>query len=124
MLQLISSAALLLIALGYISRRNQRRHILMMSAAFAIDISLLLFIELSRDATASVLKASSGLIWFHVTVSAFMLVLYFVQIVLGLRLLAGGARLRGTHRRIGWAFIAARLTNYGTGFFVADHLSK
>jgi hypothetical protein len=123
MLYGISTFVLLLIALGWKFRHQAVLHIALMSVAFCIDLALLLYIELSRHAIAhvsnSVLTAQSdNLLYFHVTVSVLTLVLYIVQITSGIKLFKGWSPSRQFHQRAAMLFIACRLLNYVTSFFI------
>jgi uncharacterized membrane protein YozB (DUF420 family) len=123
MLYGISTLVLLLIALGWKFRRQAKLHIAIMSVAFLIDLALLLYIEISRHAIAhvstSVMTAQSdSLLYFHVTVSALTLVLYIVQISSGIKLFKGLAPSSKFHQRAAMLFVACRLLNYATSFFI------
>lgn len=123
MLYGISTFVLLLIALGWKFRRQAGLHIVIMSIAFIIDFALLLYIELNRHAIAhvshSIMTAQSdSLLYFHVTVSALTLVLYIVQITSGIKLFKGWVPSRKFHQRSAMLFIACRLLNYATSFFI------
>jgi uncharacterized membrane protein YozB (DUF420 family) len=113
-----ATLALLLIGAAIFFRRNRRLHVPMIAAAFAIDLALVLYVELSKHAVGSVLHHGGTLLWFHAIVSAIMFILYLVQMRLGLRLLRGNHLTRRAHRRIGVAFVALRLVNYITSFMV------
>ncbi len=127
MLIAISTLAVLLILVGWKFKKQRAVHIPLMSLAFLIDFGLLLYIELSRQAIATLQKnistgADEGLLYFHVMVSAFMLVLYFVQIGTGIRLAKGREVSRVFHKNAGLLFLACRLLNYVTSFFVVSKL--
>ncbi len=120
---MVSSIAVLLIALGWKFKKRAEIHIPLMASAFVLDLSLLLYIEFTRHAIETLQKdittaTHEGLLYFHVMVSAIMLILYFVQIGTGIRLAKGNAVSRVFHKNAAIAFVACRLLNYVTSFFV------
>lgn len=127
MLIAISTLAVLLILVGWKYRKQRAIHIPAMSLAFLVDLGLLLYIETSRQAIATLQKnmstgADAQLLYFHVAVSAIMLILYCVQIGTGIRLAKGRAVSRIFHEKAGKLFLACRLLNYITSFFVVSSL--
>lgn len=125
MLFAISTLVLLLIALGWRFRNEPKRHIPCMAAAFAIDFGLLLYIEITRHAVETLGKtiktpSHGGLLFFHVSVSALMLILYFVQIGTGIALARKLPVNRSFHRQAAYLFVTCRLLNYVTSFFVGS----
>lgn len=127
MLIAISTLAVLLILVGWKYKTHRTVHIPAMSLAFLIDLGLLLYIELNRQAIATLQKnmssgADEALLYFHVAVSAIMLILYFVQIGTGIRLAKGREVSRVFHRNAAMGFLACRLLNYVTSFFVVSNL--
>ncbi|WP_373533133.1 hypothetical protein [Vampirovibrio sp.] len=124
MLIVVSTVAVLLIFAGWKFRKRAEVHIPLMVSAFVIDFSLLLYIEWTRHAIETLqtdvsTAASEWLLYFHVLVSAIMLVLYWVQIGTGIRLAKGKEVSRIFHKNAAYAFLAFRLLNYVTSFFVA-----
>lgn len=123
MLIAVSTLVVFLIFLGWKFRKRAEIHIPLMASAFVLDLGLLLYIEFTRHAIETirvdiVSAADEKLLYFHVLVSAIMLVLYFIQIGTGIRLARGHAVSRAFHRNSGYAFILCRLLNYVTSFFV------
>ncbi len=123
MLYGVSTVAILLIALGWKFRRRAKWHMAFMGAAFCVDFALLLYIELSRHAIAHVGRSmmtaqADYLLYFHVSVSALTLVLYLMQIRSGIKLFKGWEPGRQFHQRAGLLFVACRLLNYATSFFI------
>jgi uncharacterized membrane protein YozB (DUF420 family) len=124
MLIAVSTLVLIIIATGFTFRHQRKTHIPCMLTAFAIDLGLVLYIELTRHAIKSVSQAVQhplphGLLLFHVTMSVFVLILYVVMLSLGVQLLKGQETKRISHRNLGYTFILCRLANYATSFFVA-----
>src|SRR4051812_28984319 len=118
MLHIISSLVVLLVALGLCFRRRPSWHLKFMVGAFLLDVALVLYIELTRQAVETVAARVRPLLWFHAAVSLGVLVCYVVMIVLGRRLLNGRKASRGTHRNLGIAFCVLRGLNYVTSFMV------
>ena len=115
----VSTIALALIALGLLMlRRSPKAHVACMLGAFALDVALVLYIELTRGAIEQAVKVPPALMSFHIAVSVATLVLYVVQIWLGAKLLKGQQASRATHKWCGIAFLVCRLANYVTSFMV------
>lgn len=96
-----------------------------MSTAFLIDLSLVLIIELQRQAIENVIVSKSAFVWFHVTISTLVLVLYLVLAITGSKMskIAQGpalaaSRLYKTHKITSLFFIIFRLTNFFTSLFM------
>lgn len=120
----LSLAACGLIAWGLLVRGDRRRHRALMGSAFAVDLGLVLWIEFTRGAVATSLALEDRpvpgpLLAFHIAVSTVTLVLYGIQLASGTRLFAGRELSRTMHRRCGWMFVAFRLTNLATSFWIA-----
>ena len=121
MLSFCSTLILLLIFFGLIQRHNRRIHVPVMLTAFAADVLLVLVIEISRHAVEKAIShTDDSLLMFHVIVSTLTLLLYAMLTFLGFRVLRhndGQALI--WHRKLAYAFILCRLTNYVTSFWVA-----
>jgi uncharacterized membrane protein YozB (DUF420 family) len=118
MLHAISTVVLLLIAAGVSYRRQTRIHLRLMLAAFALDVSLVVYIETTRHAVEKVAHHTGMLLWFHVIVSVAVLIAYVAQIQLGRRILKGFVASRGLHIKLGLTFCTLRLLNYITSFII------
>ncbi len=124
MLVAISTIVLLLIGLGLAQRHQPRVHMPLMILAFVMDLGLVLYIEWSRHAVETLAEGlktpfSHQFLLFHVSVSALTLLLYVALIASGASLFRGRALSRPVHRGLAFAFIACRLTNYVTSFWMA-----
>ena len=117
MLNILSTLVLFIIAYGVIKRNDRKVHIPVMTAAFLIDLGLVLYIELNRGAVEQAIDGVEGLLLFHIIVSALVLVLYIALTVIGVKLLKNPAMMK-LHRNLAAAFIICRLTNYVTSFFI------
>ncbi|MEZ5284154.1 MAG: chemotaxis protein CheW [Vicinamibacterales bacterium] len=119
MLHLISTFVMGLIGAGFVSRRRRPElHVQLMTAAFVLDVLLVLYIEATRHAVETVAAATTPLIWFHATVSLLVLGGYAAQWQLGRRMRAGLVTSRRLHAFIGIAFVSLRSLNYVTSFLV------
>lgn len=117
-LHVVSTAVLGILALGFMSRPHPRRHRALMLAAFAIDLGLVLYIEITRGAVERVVAGVPALLAFHVAISTAVLLCYAGMITLGSRLFAGRFELKLWHRNLGLTFVVLRALNYVTSFLV------
>lgn len=120
-LHAVSTLAVILALAGLANRSRPRVHIPLMLSAFAVDMSLVLYIEHNRRVIGMVAGTAGqmdAVLQIHVALSVAAVILYLVQIVLGLCLRLGREPLRAWHRRAGWTFLACRLGNYITSFLV------
>jgi uncharacterized membrane protein YozB (DUF420 family) len=129
MLIAVSTLAVALIALGWKFRRRAKPHMALMGAAFLVDFCLLLYIEITRHAINTLNTdihsnpASHGLLFFHVSMSLVMLVLYIAQIASGIALYkTNSPAKRRFHAVCGLLFVVCRLANYITSYFVVASL--
>jgi hypothetical protein len=114
-----STLSLILIALGLWRRAHRRQHIILMSSAFAIDLGLVLVIEISLHAVERIVAHQvEAFTVFHAAISLGLLILYIVMALLGVGIIKNKPNARATHRKVGVAFITFRLANYVTSFFV------
>ncbi|MBL9169400.1 MAG: hypothetical protein JNN07_16795 [Verrucomicrobiales bacterium] len=118
MLHWLSTVVLLLILAGVYSRKKPKIHLRYMLAAFVLDVSLVLYIEITRHAVEKVAHHTGLLLWFHVLVSVAVLTAYVAQIQLGRRIMNGFIASRQTHIRLGLTFCTLRLVNYITSFMI------
>lgn len=116
-LKIISIVACLLLAAGYANRRKKRVHIPLMLSAFAVDMGLVLYIELTRHAIETARTTTSGLMIFHIAISVGVVLLYLWQIYSGTRRARG--KPAASHGITGVALLVTRLGNLVTSFMVA-----
>lgn len=122
-LHVLSTLVVALVAGGVLTRSRTAVHMRFMTAAFVIDLGLVLYIEATRHAVERVAGPAGSLIWFHAAVSTSVLLLYVAQLTLGRRMLAGRTSARGLHAALGVTFCLFRLTNYATAFMVSAALA-
>lgn len=115
-LELLSIFVCGLLVFGYLNRRTPRIHIPSMAIAFLIDMTIVVYIEVTRDAVASAKKRMGALMIVHILLSLTVLVLYFGQIITGLRKVKG--RPSRWHGQAALWFLAARFGNLITSFMV------
>lgn len=104
MTHIASTMVLFLIAAGIYFRRRPQWHFRLMVSAFLIDLSIVVYLEATRQAVKKVTSQGSGLLWFHVAVSVLVLVAYVIQIMLGSKLLSGVVIKRQPHLMMGISF--------------------
>lgn len=126
--QVLSTAVVLLIAVGLRYRHRPAIHMPLMKLCFAVDVLNVVLIEVSgallrgKSAVRKSVEATtggegSGLLVFHVVVSVATLVGYAVALTTGRRLYRTG-RGRRLHRTNAYIFVVLRLANYVTSFMV------
>ncbi len=120
---LFSTLILGIIILGLVYRHQPKKHVPLMLTAFALDVALVLYIELSRDAIHTFSESlrtpfEHQLLLFHIAVSVLTLVLYVVLTATGFKVLKGRGELLKLHRNLAGLFVLARLVNYATSFWV------
>ncbi len=121
MLHLLSTAVLVLIGAGLYYRRRTRLHLGLMVMALAVDLGLVLYIEITRSAVETVRTAPLGpVLTFHIVASVLVLIIYLVQVGLGIRKLRSGTSSHLAHRYLGMAFVVLRVANYATSYMIAS----
>lgn len=107
----IAALAWLCLALGYAARKDRRKHIPLMLTGILLDILLVLYLQLAREAIQT--AASFELGWMpqvHIGFSSIALLLYFPVLYCGVQLWRGKAseKLRSLHIRLGITALMAR----------------
>lgn len=115
----------ILILVGVGVRRRRTLHVFWMRACFVLDLALLAAVEfLGESAVMEAARRVSDapedptMTLVHVTFAVGGLLAWILQLRLGSRILAGHEIARATHIRVGLAFLALRLGNVVTAFFV------
>ena len=93
-------------------------HYPLMLTAFALDIGMVLYIELAREAIKTATSGPPPLLMFHILISCLVIVCYLVQFYLGWRLYTGKSTSSRAHLATGILFCVLRLTNYVTSFMI------
>ncbi|MBI4717261.1 MAG: hypothetical protein HY763_05615 [Planctomycetes bacterium] len=115
-LKLISVLVCIALVVGYTLRRRPRVHIPLMLTAFVVDLALVLYLEITRDAIGIARQHLGPLMIVHIAISVAVLALYVGQIATGLRKVRG--RPSAWHGRAGLVLLVARLANLVTSFLV------
>jgi uncharacterized membrane protein YozB (DUF420 family) len=119
LMQLQSICIVLLMALGIFYSRRRQLHVRIMSVAMVWDVLLILQIELSRSAILKASKAMNNALALnvHVSIAVTTVLLYVAMVYTGRKLLAGEAKLRQRHRRLGWTTMLMRILTLLTSFW-------
>ncbi len=100
----LASVAWILLAIGYCRRRNKAQHVPLMLTGITLDITLVLYLQFTREAIQTALSFSLTP-WqqIHIGFSTAALLLYFPILYLGFRLQGGNCdvSLRQLHIRLG-----------------------
>ena len=116
-IRLLSVLVFVLLVCGVLARRRKRMHIPLMIIAMAIDVGLVLYLELTRAVVETVVREPmSVLMYVHILLSVIVLVLYGVQIRTGIANARG--RRSPTHAKTMPWLLLMRLGNLITSFFV------
>lgn len=119
MLHVVSSVVIVILGAGLWARTSHPSwHRPFMTAAFLLDLALVIYIEATRHAVETAVGRGTWWIWFHAAVSTLVLAAYVLQFALGSRLRSGAVTPRSAHIAVGTALVALRLTNYVTSFLV------
>ncbi|OVE80464.1 hypothetical protein BVY02_00040 [bacterium J17] len=87
----IATLACVLLIVGYLFRFKRRLHIALMSSGIFLDVLLVLYLQLTRDAVQTALQFELDyLAQLHIGFSTFALLLYLPISILGVKLLRGG----------------------------------
>ncbi len=87
-------------------------------SAFAVDMALILYIEITREAVERLSDEVHPLLWFHVGLSLAVVLSYIRMILLGRRMLRREESVRGVHRKLALTFCVLRTVNYVTSFMI------
>lgn len=116
-LKLLSVLVCVILVIGVLNRRRKRIHIPLMLTAMAIDVGMVLYLEIRRGVVESIPRRPMTLLLaVHVTISLLVLILYGVQVVTGYRNARG--RRSGWHPRIAALFLPLRFANLITSFMI------
>ena len=110
----LATLAWLLLVAGYAARRNRRVHVPLVLAGIALDLALVLHLEVSRHVIEkTVHEQFSAMRWAHIATSSAAVVLYVPTLVFGFRLLRGGdAAVRRRHAAFAVSALAMRTVGF------------
>jgi hypothetical protein len=115
-LKIISIIAFLIMLVGFLCRRRRKIHIPSMIAAFALDMALVAYIELTRHAIEQATSSPGPLMTVHIIISVLVVLLYFWQICTGIGKVRG--RRHPSHGHTGLSLLILRFLNLVTSFMV------
>ena len=119
--QIQSAIILALMIFGVTKRRVRKVHVRTMSIVIIWDILLVLQIELSRSAIETASRGSENPIplLIHLFFAISSVLLYFVMIWSGRKILKGDSSVRKLHRSAGWTTLIFRVLTLVTSFWAA-----
>lgn len=112
----LSLLVCVLLVVGVIYRRRRSVHVPMMLTAIALDLGMVLYIELSRGAVQSAQSKMGPLMIVHIVMSVIVLVLYGIHVYTGISKLRGG--IRPLHGLVMPATLLLRIGNFVTSIMV------
>ena len=115
--QWLSIFVCVMLATGVLFRRRRRVHIPLMLTAFAIDLGIVLYLEIARHVIESLVdRPMTTLLVVHILLSVLVLVLYVVQVVTGIKKFRGQPV--AIHLKVAVVFMICRLGNLATSMMV------
>lgn len=110
----IASCAWLLLVLGYGFRSRRDFHVPLVLAGILLDVGLVGYLQLTRDAVQTALEFKLGAFQqLHIGASTTALVLYPVVVITGVRMLSTPSpRLRSIHRRFALTALGFRTAGF------------
>ena len=110
----LATAAWLLLCLGYLNRKNRYRHVPLMLVGMGLDLSIVVYLEITRNAIATAVGFTlSAFEQLHIGTSSIALMLYVPVIVTGVLLWRGaGWGVRKWHVRIAITALAFRTAGF------------
>ncbi len=118
-IKILSIFAFLLLVVGFLNRKRIRVHIPCMASAFFIDMGMLLYIEFTRKAIEQAIGPTSTIMKIHIAISVMLVLLYFGQVISGIRKARG--KTSGWHKGGGLGLLACRFGNLATSFMISTH---
>lgn len=117
--QVQSFLIMALMGYGISQHKIRTKHYKIMGSAIAWDILLILQIELTRSAIlkASKIMTNPMMLKIHLFFAISSVVLYFIMIHSGRKVLAGDNSMLTRHRLLGWVTFAFRILTFATSFW-------
>ena len=117
----LNASILALIFFGVWKRGEVRLHVRIMKASFALDVLLLIAVELGRSAIEKTIGIETvdedvnvTMLWIHIFFALSSPILWIIQLRVGSRVLRGDRSALPRHRRNATAFLVARTLNLVT----------
>lgn len=120
--QIQSFLILSLMIYGVTQSKKRMKHVKIMSAAIIWDIILVLQIELNRSAIDKALEVfqSQAALKIHLFFAVSSVVLYFIMIFTGRKVLKGDNSYKKKHRFLGITTLAFRILTFITSFYAVS----
>ena len=117
--QIQSFLIMALMGYGISQSKHRSKHYKIMGIAIAWDIILILQIELTRNAIlkASKIMTNPMMLKIHLFFAISSVVLYFIMIFTGRKILSGELSFKPKHKVIGWVTFAFRIMTFATSFY-------
>lgn len=97
----VAAAAWLILTLGLLNRQVRKRHIKLMLTGIALDVIVVLLLELNRSAIDTALTGTLDIFHkLHIGSSSVALLLYVPVLILGIKLSKGEEQFRVWHKRV------------------------
>ena len=111
-----------LLLFGVYKRRNRSQHVFVMRTAIIWDLILVAQIELTRQAinTASKAMDNHWLLNFHISLAVSTVLLYFVILYTGQKLLSGQESIRKSHKYLGFTTLTLRILTLITSNIIRE----
>lgn len=109
----------ILMIIGIVVHRRRSLHVKIMSFVILWDVLLILQVELGRKAImkASQAMTNPALLNIHVSIAVSTVLLYFVMIYTGRKVLSGNQEILPHHRRVGYTTLVMRILTFATSFW-------
>lgn len=104
-----------LIIVAVWQHKRRRLHIAMLLSAFLLDLGLVLYIELTREAVQTAVSKPHPFVMFHILISVGCILANAVQISSGVNYIRSGNG-RAFHRLMAKTFLILRVSNLVTSF--------
>lgn len=110
---IIATFAWVLLVLGFLARKKRSRHIPLMHSAIILDVGLVLYLQVTRDAVQTAMEFSLSLPeQIHILFSTLALVLYFPVLYLGWAVVRGKSGARSKHRKLALVTFVCRTLGF------------
>lgn len=118
--QIQSTIIVALMLYGVSQRKNTYKHVKVMKLCIIWDLLLIAQIELTRGAIVKASKVMSNalILNIHVSIAVATVLLYFVMLYTGKKLLKGNKKIKPFHRLFGITTLTLRVAAFITSFLI------